>query len=116
MKYLLATRPGGAAEAGFPVDGQSYRLGLALGEGAVPRGTKTDVKVTERTTVAMGFAMAQFIGKGDVVAGKNPGLKNAAAMSADLVTTDGGSAKSCASSPTAARPPPCRPSTRSPIC
>ncbi|HEX3736963.1 MAG TPA: NHL repeat-containing protein [Solirubrobacterales bacterium] len=86
VKYLLATRPGGAAEAGFPVDGQSYRLGLALGEG----GISPTVKVTERTTVAMGFAMAQFIGAGDRVAGPNPGLRNAAAMSGDLVAGPGG--------------------------
>jgi hypothetical protein len=85
VKYLLATRPGGAAEAGFPIYGQSYRLALALGEGE-PAG---EVKITERTTVAMGFAMAQFIGGGDKVTGKNPGLKNAAAMSADLVDEEG---------------------------
>jgi sugar lactone lactonase YvrE len=85
VKYLLATRPGGAAEAGFPIYGQSYRLALALGEGE-PAG---EVKVTERTTVAMGFAMAQFIGAGDKVSGKNPGLKNAAAMSSDLVDEEG---------------------------
>jgi len=90
VKYLLATRPGGAAEAGFPVDGQSYRLGAALGKGAVPIGAK----VTERTTVAMGFAMAQFIGPGDVVtAPKGPGLANAARMSWDLVDLSGGLGK-----------------------
>jgi hypothetical protein len=86
VKYLLATRPGGGAEAGFPVDGRSYRVALAIGAGE-PYGP---LKVTERTTVAMGFAMAQFIGAGDKVAGPNPGLKNAAAMSADLVKTEGG--------------------------
>jgi hypothetical protein len=86
VKYLIATRPGGAAEAGFPVPGQTYRVGLALGVGAVPR----EVKVTERTTVALGFALAQFIGGGDKVAGKNPGLQNAAAMSGDLVNLTGG--------------------------
>ena len=91
IKYLLATRPGGAAEAGFPVPGQTYRLGLALGEGAVPH--PAAVQITERTTVAMGFAMAQFIGAGDKVAGKNPGLKNAAAMSGDLVKPAGGVSK-----------------------
>ena len=90
VKYLLATRPGGGAEAGFPVAGQSYRLGAALGDGAVP----TAAKVTERTTVAMGFAMAQFIGPGDVVTGPDgPGLANAAAMSYDLVGLGGGLAK-----------------------
>ncbi len=76
VKYLLATRPGG------------YRLALALGEGPIPRAT--DFVIDERTTVAMGFAMAQFIGAGDAVAGKNPGLRNAAAMSGDLVGPNGG--------------------------
>jgi hypothetical protein len=89
VKYLLATRPGGAAEAGFPVAGQSYRVGLALGDGE-PWGP---VKVTERTTVALGFSLAQFFGGGDKVAGKNPGLKNAADMSGDLVNLTGGLSK-----------------------
>jgi sugar lactone lactonase YvrE len=88
VKYLLATRPGGAAEAGFPVPGQSYRLAAALGEGAVPR--RGTFKINERTTVAMGFSMAQFIANGDRVAGKNPGLRNAADMSGDLVNLEGG--------------------------
>jgi hypothetical protein len=88
VDYLLATRPGGGAEAGFPIDAQSYRLAAALGEGPVPR----RAKVTERTTVAMGFAMAQFLAE-DVVVGQNPGLRNAAAMSGDLVDLGGGLAK-----------------------
>jgi hypothetical protein len=80
VKYLLATRPGGAAEAGFPVPANAYRLGAALGTGlGPPRAT-----VNERTTVAMAYSMAQFIGGGSV-AGKDPGLRNAAAMSGDLV-------------------------------
>jgi hypothetical protein len=87
VKYLLATRPGGA-EAGDAIYGQSYRLAAALGDGAVPR----QAKVTERTTVAMGFAMAQFIGSGMVV-GQEPGLRNAAAMGGDLVDLGGGLAK-----------------------
>ena len=89
VTYLLATRPGGAAEAGYPIYGQSYRLAAALGEGRIPR----TAKVTERTTVAMGFAMAQFIGVGGVVVGQNPGLRNAAAMSRDLVDLGGGLSK-----------------------
>jgi DNA-binding beta-propeller fold protein YncE len=80
VKYLLATRPGGGAEAGFPVPGSSYRLAAALGAGRVP----STATVNERTTVAMGFAMAQFIAAGRV-AGANPGLRNAAAMTRDLV-------------------------------
>ncbi len=89
VTYLLATRPGGAAEAGYPIYGQSYRLGAALGEGPIPH----QVKVNERTTVAMGFAMAQFIGVGGTVVGQNPGLRNAAAMGGDLVDLGGGLSK-----------------------
>jgi hypothetical protein len=85
VAYLLATRPGGAAEAGYPIYGQSYRLAAALGEGPIPR----HAKVNERTTVAMGFAMAQFLGVGGAVVGQNPGLRNAAAMSGDLVDLGG---------------------------
>jgi hypothetical protein len=88
VKYLIATRPGGGAEAGFPIYGQSYRLALALPEGPVRTGKPT--KVDERSTVAIGFAMAQFIDAHGRVAGKNPGLKNAAAMTGDLVEPGGG--------------------------
>ena len=60
--------------------GNSYRLASAIGAGRVPpRAT-----LNERTTVAMGYAMAQFI-DGGRVAGKNPGLRNAAAMTRNLV-------------------------------
>jgi streptogramin lyase len=86
VKYLLATRPGGGAEAGFAVPGQTYRLAAALGQGAVPR----RVTVDERTTVAMAYAMAQFVGPGERVTGTAPGLQNAAAMSGDLVDLHGG--------------------------
>jgi len=81
VEYLLATRPCCAAEAGFPVAANSYRLGLALGAGRAPR----RVTLNERTTVAMAYAMAQFI-HGNRVSGENPGLRNAAAMSRNLVT------------------------------
>ena len=81
IKYLLATRPCCAAEAGFPVPANSYRLALALGAGRVPH----RVTLNERTTVAMGYAMAQFL-DGNRVSGKNPGLRNAAAMTRNLVT------------------------------
>jgi hypothetical protein len=85
VKYLLATRVGGNAEAGRGLPARTYRLAAALGDGAVPR----EATVDERTTVAMGFAMAQFIDDGDRVVGKNPGLRNAADMSADLIDLDG---------------------------
>lgn len=80
VKYLVATRPGGGAEAGYPVPGNTYRLGAALGAGAVPG----RAAVNERTTVALGFAMAQFL-RGNRLAGENPGLRNAAAMTSNLV-------------------------------
>lgn len=89
VAYLIATRPGGGAEAGYPIYGQSYRLAAALGEGPLSR----QVTVNERTTVAMGFAMAQFVGAGGFVVGQNPGLRNAAAMSGDLVDPRGGLSK-----------------------
>ncbi len=85
VKYLVTTRPGGAAEAGFPVSASAYRLAAALGAGAVPK----RATVNERTTVAIGYAMAQFT-DGAKFAGKNPGLRNAAAMTQDLVNRRGG--------------------------
>jgi hypothetical protein len=80
VKYLLARTPGGR-----------YQLAAALGEGAVPRPVR--VKVDDRTTVAMAYSMAQFIGTDDKVTGTDPGLRNAAAMSADLVDLHGGLSK-----------------------
>ena len=85
IKYLLATRPGGAAEAGYPVPGSSYRLAAAIGASGVPR----RVTLNERTTVAMGYAMAQFIDRGRV-SGVDPGLRNAAAMTGNLVRVGSG--------------------------
>lgn len=79
VRYLVATRPGGGAEAGFPVPASSYRLATALGAGRVPR----KATLNERTTVAAAYALAQFF-RGTRVAGKNPGLRNAAAMSRNL--------------------------------
>jgi hypothetical protein len=85
VRYLIAARRGGGAEAGFPVPVSSYRLAAALGDRRVPR----RATINDRTTVAAAFAMAQFF-DGNRVAGKNPGLRNAAAMTRDLVTRRGG--------------------------
>lgn len=85
VKYVVATRPGGAAEAGFPVPASAYRLAAALGAGRLPG----RVTVNERTTVAIAYAMTQFL-HGSRLAGRNPGLRNAAAMSHDLAAVGDG--------------------------
>lgn len=66
--YLLAGR------------GAAVKLASAFPSQPVP----TRVVVNERTTVATGFALAQFIA-GSGIAGKAPGVQNAAAMVGDLV-------------------------------
>jgi sugar lactone lactonase YvrE len=85
VKYLVAMGPGADAGAGIPVRRSAYRLGAAIGTGPVPRRAVVD----ERSTVAMAFAMAQFFARGFVL-GPEPGLRNAAAMSADLARIKGG--------------------------
>jgi sugar lactone lactonase YvrE len=60
--------------------GAAVRLASVLPRAPVPG----RVVVNERTTVAMGYSMAQFI-TGPRVGGKAPGLQNAAAMAGDLV-------------------------------
>lgn len=60
--------------------GSAVRLASVLGAGRIP----SSVVVNERTTVAAGFAFAQFI-DGHNVAGPAPGPRNAAAMAANLV-------------------------------
>ena len=60
--------------------GAAVRLASVLGAAPVP----STVVVNERTTVAAGFALAQFI-TGRSIAGKFPGPQNAAAMAANLV-------------------------------
>ncbi|MCH0565378.1 MULTISPECIES: hypothetical protein [unclassified Streptomyces] len=57
------------------------------------------VVLNERTTVAAGFAMAQFTHGGEV-AGRSPGLQNAAAVSHNLAdVTDGSVARTLATAP-----------------
>lgn len=86
VRYLVAARFDRGAEAGLPVPLSSLRLAAALGDGGVPR----RATVNERTTVAAAFALAQFFRGGTSVAGKNPGLRNAAAMARNLVGRRGG--------------------------
>lgn len=58
------------------------RLASVLGKGLAPR----TIIVNERTTVAAGFALAQFV-SGRAIAGKAPGLQNAAGMARNLVNS-----------------------------
>ena len=66
--YLIAERGG------------VVRLAAVLGTGPV----RSPVIVDERTTVAAGFALAQFVSAGGI-SGRAPGPQNAAAMAANLV-------------------------------
>ncbi len=60
--------------------GAAVRLAAIVGGARAP----ASVVVTERTTVAAGFALAQFI-SGRNVSGPTPGPQNAAAMASNLV-------------------------------
>ncbi len=60
-------------------NGAAVRLASALGSAPAP----PKVVLNERTTVAMGFALAQFI-SGNQVRGSAPGPQNGAAMAGDL--------------------------------
>jgi hypothetical protein len=60
-------------------NGAAVRLAAALGSAPAP----AKVVLNERTTVAMGFALAQFI-SGNQVRGSAPGPQNGAAMAGDL--------------------------------
>jgi sugar lactone lactonase YvrE len=60
--------------------GKSTRLASVLGNSPGP----SQVVVNERTTVASGFALAQFI-RGGTISGPSPGLQNAAGMVRNLV-------------------------------
>ena len=76
------------AEGGIPGRGpkrtspssDAIRLATVLGPGAIAAG----VVINERTTVATAYALAQFL-SGDRIAGKSPGLQNAAATTMNLV-------------------------------
>ncbi len=58
----------------------SVRLASVLGKSPAP----SQLVVNERTTVASGFALAQFI-RGSTIGGPSPGLQNAAGMVRNLV-------------------------------
>ena len=82
-----------AAHPGKPV--RPVRLVAMLGTGRPPGA----VVLNERTTVAAGYAMAQFT-QGGEVAGRSPGLQNAAAVSHNLAdVTSGAVARMLATAP-----------------
>ncbi|MEV8273831.1 NHL repeat-containing protein [Microbacterium sp. NPDC077184] len=66
---LVEAAPGGAARADLAV--------------VAPAEDLASLTLNERTTVAAGFALAQFFGR-DLVSGDDPGLANAVAMAATL--------------------------------
>lgn len=74
--------PGGRDSVLYVIAGQgrAVRLASVLGAGRTP----SSVIVNERTTVAAGFAFAQFT-DGSNIAGPAPGPRNAASMAANLV-------------------------------
>src|SRR6266508_5145993 len=74
------TRANGSFRISYRSGGLLYliagrRLASVLGTGVAPR----NVVVNERTTVAAGFALAQFV-SGRAIAGRSPGVENAAGM------------------------------------
>ncbi|MEY9934999.1 sugar lactone lactonase YvrE [Catenulispora sp. GP43] len=78
------------------------RLAAALGSPASSGRPASPVVVNERTTVAVGYALAQFV-EGRGVSGTYPGLQNAAAISHNLAdVATGGIAPLLASPPNGA--------------
>lgn len=80
LHYLISLpRPGG------PKTPRAVRLASALGTSSIPK----RVVVNERTTVAAGFALAQFIRPAGII-GTTPGVPNAAGMAANLANPRNG--------------------------
>jgi hypothetical protein len=66
--------------------GAGVRLAAVLGTPRFPRSTV----LNERTTVAAGYALAQFLHGSRKVAGSSPGLQNATGMAANLANAANG--------------------------
>jgi hypothetical protein len=86
--YVLATNTATPPNPGAAV------LASVLGPGTPP----VNVTVNELTTVAAGYAMAQFTRSGQIL-GPSPGLQNAAGMVRDLVDPVTGSISSVLANP-----------------
>jgi hypothetical protein len=96
--FRIAYQPPGQPGAVLYVTaggGSTVRLAAALGTVPAPK----QVVVTERTTVAAGFALAEFISDAGAVAGRSPGVQNAAAMAGDLADLSTGGLSRVLSSP-----------------
>lgn len=86
--FTLTYRPGSAGATLYVIAGQGHsaRLASVLGPEPLPR----RIVVNDRTTVAAGYALAQFI-RGTTIIDNAPGTANGAAMTRDLVDpTTGG--------------------------
>ncbi|MCQ6555810.1 hypothetical protein NPS70_21795 [Streptomyces sp. C10-9-1] len=84
--YVTADAPRGKQRGRAAHGVAPVRLTTVLGHA----GRRAPIVVNERTTVAAGFAMAQFT-KGSEISGGHPGLQNAAGVShnlADIATGD----------------------------
>ena len=83
--FVMRYRPSKAILYLLAGKGGAVRLASVLGRSPAP----SQVVVNERTTVASGFALAQFI-HADKIKGPSPGLQNAAGMVRNLVNVRSG--------------------------
>jgi hypothetical protein len=94
-RFVIRFRPPAAPGTVLYLAARRGPVALATVLGSIPSGQVTDaplprkVVINERTTVATGFAMAQFL-KGRTLAGNAVGLRNAAAMVRNLVDVTSG--------------------------
>ncbi|HEV7732799.1 MAG TPA: hypothetical protein VGR62_11580 [Candidatus Binatia bacterium] len=86
--YVIADGGSVSSSGQFPRSGKCRSFDgpvvLAAVLGVVPNALPTQVVVNGRTTVAAAYALAQFIDRAKV-AGKSPGIQNAAGMGGNLV-------------------------------
>jgi hypothetical protein len=90
LSYDVPANPGAvlhllASNTTPPPDPGAVTLASVLGRAPIP----SDVVVNERTTVASAYAMTQFT-ENNVIAGRAPGLQNAAGMVRNLVDLSSG--------------------------